>query len=57
MDSEEGDGQGDEGEGDEGEGDGEAVKIYANAFNKDKEFSLDLLGNFVTIDFRYFFAE
>jgi hypothetical protein len=26
-------------------------------FNKDKEFSLDLLGNFVTLDFRYFFAE
>ena len=28
-----------------------------NIFNKDKEFSLDLLGNFVTIDFRYFFTE
>ena len=26
-------------------------------FNEDKEFSIDLLGNFVTIDFRYFFAE
>jgi hypothetical protein len=26
-------------------------------FNKDKEFSLDLLGNFVTLDFRYFFTE
>ena len=26
-------------------------------FNQDKEFSLDLLGNFVTLDFRYFFAE
>ena len=28
-----------------------------NIFNDDTEFSLDLLGNFVTIDFRYFFAE
>jgi hypothetical protein len=28
-----------------------------NEFNKDQEFSLDLLGNFVTIDFRYFFVE
>ena len=28
-----------------------------NIFNEDKEFSLDLLGNFVTLDFRYFFAE
>lgn len=28
-----------------------------NDFNKDQEFSLDLLGNFVTIDFRYFFVE
>ena len=28
-----------------------------NTFNKDKEFSLDLLGNFVTLDFRYFFAK
>jgi hypothetical protein len=26
-------------------------------FNADQEFSLDMLGNFVTIDFRYFFAE
>ena len=26
-------------------------------FNQDKEFSLDLFGNFVTLDFRYFFAE
>jgi hypothetical protein len=26
-------------------------------FNQDKDFSLDLLGNFVTLDFRYFFAE
>ena len=28
-----------------------------NIFNNDTEFSLDLLGNFVTLDFRYFFAE
>ena len=28
-----------------------------NIFNDDKEFSLDLLGNFVTLDLRYFFAE
>ena len=26
-----------------------------NIFNKDKEFYFDMLGNFVTIDFRYFF--
>ena len=26
-------------------------------FNKDEEFSLDLLGNFFTLDFRYFFAK
>ena len=26
-------------------------------FNNDEKFSLDMLGNFVTIDFRYFFAE
>ena len=26
-------------------------------FNEDKEFYFDMLGNFVTIDFRYFFAE
>ena len=26
-------------------------------FNEDEEFSLDLLGNFVTLDFRYFFAK
>jgi len=28
-----------------------------DGFNEDNEFSIDLLGNFVTIDFRYFFAE
>ncbi|HIG33111.1 MAG TPA: hypothetical protein EYQ09_06740 [Flavobacteriales bacterium] len=28
-----------------------------NIFNDDTEFSLDLLGNFVTLDFRYFFAK
>ena len=28
-----------------------------NIFNDDMEFSLDLLGNFVTLDLRYFFAE
>ena len=28
-----------------------------NVFNEDKEFSLDLLGNFITIDFRYFFEK
>jgi len=28
-----------------------------NIFNKNKEFYFDMLGNFVTIDFRYFFAE
>jgi len=28
-----------------------------NTFNEDKEFYFDMLGNFVTIDFRYFFAE
>ena len=28
-----------------------------NIFNKDKEFYFDMLGNFVTIDFRYFFTE
>ena len=28
-----------------------------NIFNEDKEFYFDMLGNFVTIDFRYFFAE
>ena len=38
-------------------------KIYpeyddkTNIFNEDKEFYFDMLGNFVTIDFRYFFAE
>ena len=26
-------------------------------FNKDNEFSLDLLGSFVTLDFRYFFSK
>jgi len=26
-------------------------------FNDDQKFSLDMLGNFVTIDFRYFFSE
>ena len=35
---------------------GKVFPEYSN-FNKDKEFSLDLLGNFVTLDFRYFFAE
>ena len=32
---------------------------YNNAiiFNEDEQFSLDVLGNFVTIDFRYFFAK
>ena len=40
------------------------AKIYpeynatpTNAFNDDNKFSLDMLGNFVTIDFRYFFPE
>ena len=28
-----------------------------NKFNDDKEFYLEMLGNFVTIDLRYFFAE
>ena len=28
-----------------------------NIFNEDEEFYFDMLGNFVTIDFRYFFAE
>jgi len=28
-----------------------------NIFNEDKEFYLDMLSNFITIDFRYFFAE
>lgn len=28
-----------------------------NIFNEDKEFFFDMLGNFVTIDFRYFFTE
>ena len=28
-----------------------------NIFNDNTKFSLDLLGNFVTLDFRYFFAE
>ena len=28
-----------------------------NIFNNDDNFSLDMIGNFVTIDFRYFFAE
>ena len=28
-----------------------------NIFNDDKEYYLDMLGNFVTIDFRYFFTE
>ena len=28
-----------------------------NIFNKEKEFSLDLPGNFVTLDFRYFFTK
>ena len=35
---------------------GKVFPEYDN-FNQDKEFSLDLLGNFVTLDFRYFFAE
>ena len=29
----------------------------ANIFNQNNEFSLDLLGNFVTFDLRYFFAK
>tara|TARA_B110000438_G_C15554374_1_gene538363 strand:- start:3 stop:701 length:699 start_codon:yes stop_codon:yes gene_type:complete len=36
------------------------AKIYPDDktnFNSDDKFSLDMLGNFVTIDFRYFFAE
>tara|TARA_B100001758_G_scaffold247951_1_gene268981 strand:+ start:14625 stop:15329 length:705 start_codon:yes stop_codon:yes gene_type:complete len=38
-------------------------KIYpefnneTNIFNESQEFSLDMIGNFLTIDFRYFFAE
>ena len=28
-----------------------------NTFNEDKEFYFDMLGNFITIDFRYFFTE
>ena len=38
-------------------------KIYpqyndnVNIFNKNEEFFLEMLGNFITIDFRYFFAE
>lgn len=28
-----------------------------NIFNEDKEFFFDMLGNFVTIDFRYFFTK
>ena len=28
-----------------------------NIFNEDKEFYFEMLGNFVTIDFRYFFTE
>ena len=32
-------------------------KANANEFNTDEEFYFDMLGNFVTIDFRYFFAE
>lgn len=28
-----------------------------NDFNQNKEFSIDLLGNFITIDLRYFFTE
>ena len=28
-----------------------------NIFNEDKKFYFDMLGNFVTIDFRYFFTE
>ncbi len=41
----------------------EIGKIYPeyddnlNAFNDDKEFFLEMLGNFITIDFRYFFPE
>ena len=33
------------------------IKNDNSSFNDDQEFSLDMLGNFVTIDFRYFFAE
>ena len=40
------------------------AKIYpeydetpTNKFNNDEKFSLEMIGNFVTIDFRYFFAE
>ena len=40
------------------------AKIYpqynknpTNIFNANEEFSLEMIGNFVTIDFRYFFAE
>mgnify|MGYP001485581336 CR=1 FL=1 len=35
---------------------GKVFPEYEN-FNQDKEFSLALLGNFVTLDFRYFFTE
>ena len=35
---------------------GRAFPEYDN-FNQDNKFSLDLLGNFVTLDFRYFFSE
>ncbi|MEC7646406.1 MAG: hypothetical protein VX689_02850 [Bacteroidota bacterium] len=28
-----------------------------NSFNDDEEFFLEMLGNFITVDFRYFFAE
>ena len=32
-------------------------KDNTNEFNEDEKFYFDMLGNFVTIDFRYFFAE
>ncbi len=32
-------------------------KTDISHFNDDQKFSLDMLGNFVTIDFRYFFSE
>ena len=35
---------------------GRVFPEYDN-FNQEKEFSLDLLGNFLTLDFRYFFKE
>ena len=36
---------------------GKVFPKYDKIFNVDEEFSLDLLGNFVTLDFRYFFAK